>query len=308
MQNPVHPGTTYEGSRIGVLLIHGLTGTPTEMLPVGRQLHKYGFTVHCPVLAGHCGTKEDLLATTWKDWADSVERAFRTLGERTDVVFAAGLSAGTVLALHLAAQFPGQVRGLGLYSTTLKWDGWSIPKLSFLLPLVLCLPYFGKRYNFFETFPHGIKNDRLRRRIVAQMQSGDAAAAGYEGTPGTSVRELWRMVDVVKKHLGEIETPSLLVHSANDDVASVRNALYVQKHLAGPTELLRLYDSYHMVTVDQERHKVAGATANFFHRQLCPEEKAELAGKARESIPSRMPDGGDKECGYRSPGSMAETA
>lgn len=274
-----------KGGRVGVLLIHGLTGTPTEMLTVGKRLHKYGFTVSCNVLPGHCGTEEDLLATNWQDWYRGAEEAYEELKADADVIFAGGLSAGAVLSVLLADRYPDQIRGLAMYSTTMKWDGWSIPKLSFLLPLILRLPYFGKRYHFSEAFPYGIKNDNLRRRIMAKLQSGDTSAAGHTHTPGATLRELWRMVDAAKKCMPKVRTPALLVHADNDDIASLRNALYVQKHLAGETELLRLYDSYHMITVDQERHKVADATAAFFHRRLTAGEKAELAAFAKEPVP-----------------------
>ena len=286
MQSLEQYGHILPGSRVAVLLLHGLTGTPREMLSVGRRLNKYGFTVFCPVLAGHCGSEADLLATTWRDWADSAEAAFLRLKEHADVVFAGGLSAGSVLSLYLADRHPAGLRGLALYSTTLKWDGWSIPKLSFLLPLVLRLPYVGKRYHFVEAFPYGIKNEGLRRRIVAKMKSGDTSAAGHTHTPGVIVRELWRLVDAVKARFAFITTPALIVHADNDDIAGIRkNALYMRRRLAGPTELLRLYDSYHMVTVDQERHLVADETARFFRRQLGDAERAALAAAAGEPIP-----------------------
>lgn len=281
-------GPFFPGSRIGVLLVHGLTGTPKEMLSVAKRLHKYGFTVSCPVLAGHCGSGEDLLATNWRDWADSAEMALLRLRKHADVIFVGGLSAGAVISLYLADRHPGLVRGMALYSTTLKWDGWSIPKLSFLLPLVLRLPYFGKRYHFAEAFPYGIKNDNLRRRIVAKMESGDTSAAGHTHTPGVIVRELWRMVDAVKKRFSSIHAPALIAHAANDDIAGLRkNALYVQRRLAGPTELLKLYDSYHMITVDQERHTVSDTTARFFERYLDPSERAALSA-GLDAIPGRM--------------------
>jgi carboxylesterase len=37
---------TYAGGPVGVLLIHGLGGTPVELKVVARGLHKAGFTVH----------------------------------------------------------------------------------------------------------------------------------------------------------------------------------------------------------------------------------------------------------------------
>ncbi|MDR0827503.1 MAG: alpha/beta fold hydrolase [Desulfovibrio sp.] len=275
-------GLFFQGGRVGVLLIHGLTGTPAEMSSVAKYLNRYGFTVSCPVLAGHCGTEQDLLATHWQDWAGSVRDAFLVLRQQTKTLFVGGLSAGAVLSLHMAKEYADLVRGVALYSTTLRWDGWSIPRLSFLLPLVLRLPYFGERYHFVEDFPYGIKNKRLRERIVAKMRSGDTSAAGHAHTPGTCVREMWRMVDAIKKDFGEIHTPALIVHAADDDIASLRsNALYLQRRLAGPTELLCLKESYHMVTADQERHKVADATAQFFLRLLDDQERNELAAAAK---------------------------
>ena len=45
----------FAGGRIGVLLIHGLTGTPNEMRSVAAGLQRAGFTVAAVQLAGHCG-------------------------------------------------------------------------------------------------------------------------------------------------------------------------------------------------------------------------------------------------------------
>src|SRR6478735_3745211 len=45
------------GNNVGVLLIHGLCGTPSEMRYVANCLARQGYTVLCPQLAGHCGTR-----------------------------------------------------------------------------------------------------------------------------------------------------------------------------------------------------------------------------------------------------------
>ena len=294
MQSLQELGIFMPGSRIGVLLIHGLTGTPTEKKLIARRLNNYGFSVLCPRLAGHCGSEAELLATNWQDWADSAENAFSRLAEHMDVVFVGGLSAGAVLSLYLSHLHPEKVRGAALYSITLRWDGWTIPKLSFLLPLVLRVPYIGKRYRFEEAFPYGLMNERIRSLIFSQMHSGDAEAAGFTGTPGFSLREMRKLVARVKKSMPDINTPTLVVHSSNDDVASAKsNALYVCNHLKGPCELLLLDNSYHMVTVDQERDKVGDATARFFNNLLSPAEKLELASKARKAVPESWSEAGE---------------
>ena len=254
---------------------------------LGKRLNRYGFTVLCPQLAGHCASEEELITTCWSDWSRSVEDAFDALSQHMDAVFVGGLSAGAVLSLRHAQRYPGRARGLALYSTTLRYDGWTIPKLSFLLPLILKTPYFGKRYRFEEAFPYGIMDDKLRGRILAQMQSGDAAAAGFTATPGASLKQLWGLVAAVKRDLPSIKTPTLIVHAGNDDIASARsNALYVRDHIGGPTELLLLDRSYHMVTIDQERNVVGDATARFAWNLLSDAERERLAAVAREPVPA----------------------
>jgi carboxylesterase len=103
------------GGRSGVLLIHGLTGTPTEMRFVAKGLNRNGFTVHGMQLAGHCGDEEDLLKTGWRDWYQSGATPLIACVAKWTHAFVAGLSMGALLALKLAADRPDQVDGLGLY-------------------------------------------------------------------------------------------------------------------------------------------------------------------------------------------------
>lgn len=288
-------GPLFPGSRIGVMLIHGLTGTPTELSAIAKDLNRYGFTVFCPLLAGHCQSEAELLKTGWADWYESVETAYQAFSRQMEVIFVGGISAGAVLSLRLAQNRPGLVRGLGLYSTTLKWDGWSIPRLSFLLPLVLRLPIIGKRYRFEENYPYGLKNEKLRERVHAQMMSGDPTAAGFSGTPGRSLRELWRLVDLIKAALPAIETPALLVHARDDDIASIRNALYIKENIGGPARLVALESSYHMITIDQERKKVGFESARWFYNYLTGAEKEELARWAKTpDLPEALAQPGDE--------------
>jgi carboxylesterase len=254
-----------------VLLIHGLTGTPVEMRAVGRGLAAAGFSVYGMQLAGHCGSDNDLLQTGWRDWYRGVEHAWQDIASRHANVFVAGLSMGALMAMHLSAQHPGRIRGLGLYSTTLIYDGWAIPKLAFLLPLFLRTP-IGKRYRFIENFPYGIKNERVRRVVHAAMVSGQSGAAGNLGMLGLSLRELRQLIGVVMKELPSIRTPALVLQARQDDVTSPRNAEYLARHLAGPVRVEYLEDCYHMITIDQQRDDVVRLSAEFFRRCLGEEQ------------------------------------
>jgi carboxylesterase len=248
--------TLYEGNRTGVLLIHGLGGTPVEMKTVAKRLNNAGHTVLCCQLAGHCGTEADLAATHWQDWYASAEAALKRLETRCDTVIVGGLSMGGLLAAKLAAAEPSRVNGTVILAPTLWYDGWTMPWYAVLLKLLrpyISLPFL-KHWSFAEREPYGIKDERVRKIILQAMTSGDSTLAGVFGTPAHALRELWRLTDALKPELPKVHQPALVIQARDDDVASIRNAQYLQRHLGGLVETLILDDSYHLVTVDQQRH------------------------------------------------------
>lgn len=258
----------FEGGRDGVLLIHGLTGTPTEMRILGKGLNRAGFTVVGVRLAGHCGTEEDLLCTTWEDWYASVEAAADELRGRVDRVFVAGLSMGALLALRLAAVRPDWVAGVGVFGATFRYDGWSIPwtgRLAFTLPWLKKLG-IGRQRSFIEQPPYGIRDEHLRAQVSAAMFSGDSAAAGLPGNPWHALAEMVDMSRDVRRRLPDVVAPCFIAHASDDDIASVANADLVARRVRGPVEMLLLADSYHMITIDRERRTLIERTADFFSR------------------------------------------
>ncbi len=200
---------------VGVLLIHGLTGTPTELRREAQGLAKEGnCTVYVPTLAGHCGGNEDLQATGWRDWYEGVRKTFVGVQQRHAQVFVGGLSMGAVMSMYLASEFPGQVAGLLMYSTTLKYDGWSINKFAFITPLLIRIPFGVRLFRFTEKPPYGIKNERLRAIVERQMKEGESSEAGLLTMEGVTVRELHWMNAVVKKMPATATpTPSMAISS-----------------------------------------------------------------------------------------------
>ncbi len=273
------------GGRAGVLLIHGLTGTPTEMRYVGNCLQRAGFSVLGVHLAGHCGDVDDLLATGWHDWVASVSEAADRLREDVDHLFVAGLSMGAVLALKLAIDRPAQVDGLGLYGTTFFHDGWATPaigRLAFLLPLVTALG-IGRNRMSAEVEPYGIKDERIRQRVVGAMMAGDSEAAGLAGFPWPSLAQFQRLSAHVRHRLGRVRAPCYVAHSANDDIASLRNVRVIERSVRAPVKTQLLDNSYHLVTIDRERAKVIDGTIAFF-RDIIAQREAAWAAHAPLAI------------------------
>jgi carboxylesterase len=251
-----------EGGRMGVLLMHGLGGTPVELRFIAQSLARAGHTVYCCQLAGHCGTPEELRRSTWREWYASVEEAHEKLAQSCDVILAGGLSMGGILALHLAQKRPERVHGLLLFAPTLKLDGWSMPWHSRLLQYIRPTP-LRLELDLPEHEPYGLKDERVRRIVVASMLSGDAGAAGTFTTPVRSFANFNALVAEVKPGLAKVRQPALIVHPRDDDIASLRNAQYLQANLGGLVDTLVLDNSYHMVTLDQQRHIVADRAVSF---------------------------------------------
>lgn len=257
-----------DGDRRGVLLVHGLTGTPAEMLLLGKRMHREGFTVQGVQLAGHCGDEADLLATGWRDWYASVEQAAASMRGQVDHLFVAGLSMGALLALLLAAERPELVDGIGVLGATFRYDGWNMPaiaRMSFLLPAIKQLG-LARRRSFQEQSPFGLRDERIRSQISCAMSSGDSSIAGLPGNPWDSLADLHLLSARVRRRLRKVRAPCLVAHAAEDDIAHVRNAYLVAERVDAPVELLLLRDSYHMITLDRERRLLADRLAGFFAR------------------------------------------
>ena len=56
------------------------------------------------------------------------------------------------------------------------------------------------------------------------------------------------------------------IHAREDDVTSIKNASYIAAHIGGHFEKVLLENSYHMITLDQERDLVADYSIDFIRR------------------------------------------
>jgi len=257
------------GGSHAVLALHGLLGNPLEMQFVGKKLQKAGYTVVIPLIPGYgysSGQGKKFRTTTFEQWYEEVQRHFDLLKQSYESVSVVGLCIGAVLALRLAADRGDEVAALSLLATTLYYDGWSIPKYSFLLPLAYYTPA-RYLYAYRERYPFGLKNKNLRTWIEREMKVKSSSAAGASHLSAEGIFQAYRLIKDVKRKLGLVRAPALIMHAEEDDVASTRSADLVEAGIASAfKKKIILHDSYHIITLDNEKELVAAETIGFFQQ------------------------------------------
>jgi carboxylesterase len=253
--------------RPAVLLFHGLCANPIELAPVAKSLREVGYVVETPAMAGYgvsSTTGEQLPVPPFEHWLAEAEAAFDRLAAQHGRVAVGGLCMGAVLSMALAARRPAAA--LVLISTTLHFDGWNVSPWRRLLPLAY-LPPLRRRMSFKETAPFGLKNERLRAWVEQARTSSNVSAVGAARLSAASLYQATRLIRHVRARLPQLSAPSVVLHATEDDVAGPRTVHELQGRLARQPEVHWFHDSYHMLTLDNERVAVARTVRDFLLRQ-----------------------------------------
>jgi carboxylesterase len=235
--SPLDPsGFLLEGGRTGALLLHGFTGAPPEVRLIGEYLAEQGLTVLAPRLPGHGTSVEDLARARWTDWTGCAEKALAELRERVDEVFVGGLSMGSLLALHLAAQEP-DLRGV------LAWS----PALQVRTKLIHLAPLLRRLIRSWPKPDSDLVDPEAEGRVFY-----------YDRRPLAAVAELLALQKHVRPRLARVTQPIQLVQSHRDRTVHSTSARQVLDGVGSAhKELLWLHHSGHNILVDGEWVTVA---------------------------------------------------
>lgn len=236
---------------VGVLLVHGLTGSPAALRPLAAELAARGHAVRVPLLPGHGTRWQDANDTGWPDWYATVEAAFDELRARCRSVVVGGLSMGGALALRLAQQRGPQVAGLVLVN----------PAIASADPRLRALP-------------------GLRRLTASVGAIGNDIAAGgdevaYDRTP---LHALWsgtRLWRLVQADLPRVTQPMLVFRSTTDHVVDGSSVALIRRWTRSTdAEWVGLSRSYHVATLDHDAPGIAARTVAFVERVTRPDVAA----------------------------------
>lgn len=215
-----------------LLMIHGYTSVPGIFLPMKQALTDKGYSLSCPLLAGHGQDFERFEKSTPKDWFDSVIAAYQTLRQDYDKVDVLGFSLGGVLACELASK--QAVERLFLFA-----PAFQLPAPIKAMKAVLK----AKQLLGFKQF----------KGVAGNARREGATELAYHKIP---IKPSLALADYIEK-MGEIRinAPTEIFLGKHDRVVSSKR---VAKHFAHQANihLTMLENSAHLIPLDNDIEQV----------------------------------------------------
>lgn len=248
----VQPGAepfAADGGPVGVLVLHGFTGSPRTVRPWAEHLAAAGLTVRAPRLPGHGTSWQDLGTTSWRDWYGAAEQAFTDLHGRCEQVFVTGLSMGACLAFRLAETHGAKVSGVVVVNPSLAPD-----TRMFLLAPVL---------------KHVIPS---LAGVAGDIKKPGVSEGGYDRVPVKAAATLPALWKLTAGSLAEVRQPLLVYRSTVDHVVGPASMRVLRAALPG-VEVVPLDDSYHVATLDNDAPAIFEGTLTFIKKHTTAEKR-----------------------------------
>ncbi len=243
--DPISRPRFLRGNGDAVLLVHGFTGSPHDMVYLGERLNSRGWTVSIPRLPGHGSAGVDLLNSGRRDWLRRVIDAYLDLKSEYSRVYVCGLSMGGALALMLASHFP--VERLAL----------AAPALEVTKRLLWLSPIVGPLMPRFAQEPDHKNEDKpelqhLTREYWSYQWNRPAA-------------ELYRLMRCARRRLKHVTSPTLTLVSERDDLVPMSVTDRIRRSIgASDLRFEVLSESNHVLTNHSERDRVADLIIEWF--------------------------------------------
>jgi carboxylesterase len=226
---------TYEGNKIGILLIHGFTATTTEVRLLADILHIQGYSIHAPLLSGHGVTPDVLNKTSYQSWIETVEDAYSLLQQKCSNIFVAGESMGAILSLYLAIKHQ-EISGVICYS-----------------------PAVSVRYLWITLAARYFKSE-----IPKTGPSDNLPWKGYKVNPTKASAELFKLQKIIKKELIKIHQPVCVFIGRKDIRISPNSGSYILDHIGSSRkEIHMLENSPHCMILAQDLPEIAKRSITF---------------------------------------------
>jgi len=230
-----------KNGHIGVVLVHGFTGSPAAMRPWAEFLNSRGYSVRVPRLPGHGTKPSDLNEITWQEWPTKVKAEIAELQKHCSQVFVAGLSMGGGTTLFVASELGDELSGIILVNPMIHVRGIS-PGLAFVVSRVV-------------KYGNSVGGD-IKRKGVTEYS--------YDQLPYRGVHQLLTMLRLTRAALPTIKVPMQLFHSVDDHTLPVSNTEIIMREIGSSNKSrIELLNSFHVATIDYDSELIFANSVTF---------------------------------------------
>jgi len=203
-----------EPSKTGALLLHGFTGTPAELRPLGTALVEQGISVYGPLLPGSGKNFSRLGKVKHQEWFRAARDSWDQVQREYETPLLIGFSMGAAIAIDLAADAPPQ-------KLVLLAPFWklAVPRAATMLSL---LRFFHRDLRPFEREPNG--SPELRDALIAIDPESDPDDPATQSKlrreyviPSTSLLELTRAGQRAGNKAAKVTAPTLVIQGTDDN-------------------------------------------------------------------------------------------
>ncbi|HXF82280.1 MAG TPA: alpha/beta fold hydrolase [bacterium] len=232
-----------EGRAEGILLMHGFSGSPLEMVPLAEALGEAGWTVAIARLAGHDSPRM-LAGATAEDWVRSGAAAYAALRRRCGRAAVVGLSMGGAVGLVLAPELrPAAVVAISTPVRMKRLIARASRIAARVVPYVPVLMKLGPR-------ERGMRPYRSPARRI----------------PLRAAAEVERLLEMMRRALQRVRAPVLVVQGRRDWIIPRESGPEIAAATRG--SLLWLPRSGHVATLDRDRRVLYREVTGFLRRHL----------------------------------------
>lgn len=252
-----------------LLLVHGMWSSNSEFGYIEKYLASDQLAIISVNLKTYGQEQSEEKTADFSKWLEEIFNIYTKLCQQYKVVHIGGLSLGATLSLAFDIQYPATINGCIIaMSPLLKLDGWAMPIYAkYAIPLS-CKFNVMSDYLYKETEPYGLKNEHMRAIVKKQFESGEQSIMGGNNIPVRFLNESLKAGKFVRKNIHKIKAPMLVIHSLEDETASIYNArILAERNKAKAFQKVELINSYHIITWDNERKQVVAHIKNFIHTQ-----------------------------------------
>jgi len=260
---PVMAEQQNKRSALGVLILHGFTGTLESVNALYAPLKALGIPVVMPLLAGHGeASPEALRGVEWQKWLLDAEQALHTLMSCAEKIIVIGHSMGALLSLNLAVKYQSRIDSLVLAAPAIKLTSLLAPGR----PFHIAAPFISILF----------KNWILQKNIPDRTSS--AAPSHYPWVPTKAILSFFELIKQTLSLLDRVAVPVLVMQCRKESTVLPESATILLDRIATASSaksLLWFEVSGHQIFCDVERIKALQTVINYVSARLTKKQGEE---------------------------------